>query len=158
MSTKVIFECLSLSRYLVVKKIMFADENDEDFENNLTVFEKKRLKIEKKSPTFFLENSMNSVEVVAASARLKLSNSDFLYITAAFAKAIGHDISNSKFSLSTVRLKRFRTGKMLSKRIQEDFAKANPLYLVIHWDGMLMPDITNGKARCLKIGISKTYY
>jgi len=63
-------------------------------------------------------------------------------ILAASAKTLGYYLNDCSLSSSTVRRHRIANRVKCADQIKHDFNPSN--HLVVHWDGKLLPDLTDG--------------
>jgi hypothetical protein len=120
------------------------DENsdgDDGFEESFSKYMKKKYQTPA-APSDVLTKILNSPDVVSTLDRVNLSDRDFVYLAAAFAKANNVDIAATTFSASTVARRRKLLRKNLSEQSQKEFMEKDKNCLVIHWDGKLMENTT----------------
>ena len=73
-------------------------------------------------------------ELTSALDRTKMSNREAVFTISATATSLGHDINDLTLSVSTIHRARKENRKKLAEIDKP---------LVVHWDGKLLPDITN---------------
>ena len=91
-------------------------------------------------------------ELTSALDRTKMSNREAVFTIAATAINLGHYINDLTLSVSTIHRARKENRKKLAEKDKQEFNVDKPL--VVHWDGKLLPNITNvvhEKVDCLAI-------
>ncbi|KAK0063561.1 hypothetical protein Bpfe_007202 [Biomphalaria pfeifferi] len=80
-------------------------------------------------------------DVAAALDRTKVSDKEAVYLLASAAHALGHDVQQLPVSRSSIRRARIEHRESEANSIQNAFSPNGQL--VIHWDGKLLPRVTN---------------
>ncbi|XP_062542261.1 uncharacterized protein LOC134210234 [Armigeres subalbatus] len=101
-------------------------ETDPDFE----VPEKKKMK------------TCVSQDLSMALDRGGISNAKATMIIAAMVFSLGHPIEELNLSVSTIRRARMKIRKCVANEMKASFSSDD--YWVVHWDGKLLPDLTDG--------------
>ena len=101
--------------------------------------EKKRTKVDILTPS-----------VTSALDRAKMSDRMSVYVLAATAQSLGHDLDDVNISRGSIHRARELNRKLVASEVKTKFVTKtlesnNSHPLVVHWDGKLLPDIT-GKA------------
>ncbi|XP_062557953.1 uncharacterized protein LOC134222819 [Armigeres subalbatus] len=71
-----------------------------------------------------------------------ISNAKATMIIAATASSLGHPIEELNLSVSTIRRARMKIRKCVANEMKASFSSDD--YWVVHWDGKLLPDLTDG--------------
>jgi len=73
--------------------------------------------------------------------RVNLTNRGDTYIVGTAAKALCHDVSTMTLSRSSIRRSHYRN----RENRQQWIRSSSTLKLLLHWDGKLLPDITDSR-------------
>jgi len=82
-------------------------------------------------------------ELAVALDRTKVSNRKAAFVIAEIAKSLGHNIDNLALNEACIRRQRMVHRKEISAKLKTEFHGDVPL--VVHWDGKLLPDLTEKK-------------
>lgn len=79
-------------------------------------------------------------EVVAAFDKAKVSDRDAFFITAVIGHALGHDVQSLILNRKSINNARAIIRKQEYERMKELIQNTDVAFLVVHWDGKLIPD------------------
>ena len=96
----------------------------------------------------------SSPEVASALDRINLPDRGAVFVAGAIAKALGHDLSESTLSRSSIRRSRRKGRREAAAAEMQEASSDEPLLL--HWDGKLLPDIDRSKATVDRIAVLVT--
>jgi len=80
-------------------------------------------------------------KLLSALDKCKISDRDAIHIIISTAEAIGQDISKLKINRSTLQRKRAMFRETKAKELKTNFNVLKLDYVVLHWDGKLLPDL-----------------
>jgi hypothetical protein len=82
-------------------------------------------------------------KLAAAFDRCKLTDRDAVYVLTAVAEALGHKVSSLIINRSSIRRFRQNYREKYASKIHAEFSKINISAVTVHWDGKLLPSLTN---------------
>jgi hypothetical protein len=132
--------------------------HDDDFENQLTQYEKQILKPINENSTD-IQKFIDSSDVSAALDRTNISNRKFVMLAGSMIKATKTNLNKVKLSRSTISRRRTLHRKNIQRTIKVQFMKNAISPMVVHWDGKLLADTTNEinpKIKCDRIAVVVT--
>src|SRR6218665_1771534 len=83
--------------------------------------------------------------LTAALARTKLSDRNTTYVSAAAAQSLGHNVKDLNINRSSVHRERECYREEIGKNLKDQFKATPTSFLVVHWDGKLLQDLTGKK-------------
>lgn len=83
--------------------------------------------------------------VVASFDKAGVSDRDAMFIVSNVAHALGIDVNTLIISKSAIRNARMQVRQQEYERMKELFKDTSVQYLIVHWDGKLMPDNMESK-------------
>ena len=95
------------------------------------------------SPHMTPKNIFKSREVVGALDRVNLPDRGAVFVAAAVAQALGHNVPDITLSRSSIRRSRRQVRQEAATAEAQEYSLDGPLLL--HWDGKLLPDINGSK-------------